>query len=193
MTDPLADAPRGLFSAAEIDPPWKWSGGTKSRPQHYRRMTLEQIKAMPVRSLLKPEGGRVFLWLTAPLLHRLPEIARAWRLRYSSAIPWVKLWPKEEGLFVYGDSIARGTGLEVIGSVEYVCILKAGRPQSIKGRPFPGAIIAARREHSRKPVDLKAEIEARLAGPFCEVFSRSSRPGWSAFGDEVGKFDREAA
>ena len=33
------------------------------------------------------------------------------------------------------------------------------------------------------------QAEALFAGPYCEVFSRSSRPGWDSFGDEVGKFD----
>lgn len=181
--------PQGHFRAVVIDPPWRFSGGTRNRPQHYRRMSLAEVRALPVRDLLHPEGGRVFLWITAPLLHRIPEIATAWRLRYSSAIPWIKLWPSEAGLFVYAGSIARGTGFEVMGTAEYVAILKAGRPHSIKGRPFSGVWIEPRREHSRKPPNLMEEIEARLPGPYLEVFGRQSRPGWTVWGDEATKFD----
>jgi N6-adenosine-specific RNA methylase IME4 len=188
--DPL---PEHAHTCVIIDPPWRFSAGTKSRPQHYGRMTLDEIMALPVRRLLKKDGGRVFLWITAPLLDRVPDIAKAWRLRYSTTLPWLKLWPSESGMFVYADSLARGTGFEVQGNAEYVVILKAGKPQSIKGRPFPGCIISPRREHSRKPVNLHCEIEARLDGPFCEVFARETRPGWSAFGNQATKFDEVAA
>lgn len=152
MSDwPFDPLPRQHFSVVVIDPPWRFSAGAKSRPQHYVRMTFGDIAAMPVRGLLKPEGGRVFLWITAPLLDKVPALCRAWRLRYCTTLPWVKLWPAESGLFIYKSSFARGTGYEVQGSAEYVAILKAGKPQSIKGRPFPGVIASPRREHSRKP------------------------------------------
>ena len=183
----------GTFQSVVIDPPWKFSAGTKSRPQHYQRMTLDEIKALPVRKLLLPEGGRVFLWITAPLIHRVPEIAKAWRLRYSSMIPWIKLWNNEDGMFVYASSIARGTGLEVMGNAEYVVILKAGKPASIKGRPFSGVWIEPRREHSRKPLNLHQEIEARIPGPHCEIFARQSRDGWATWGNQSRKFDEVAA
>jgi N6-adenosine-specific RNA methylase IME4 len=193
MTDPLEGLRRGHYTVVEIDPPWKFSAGTKSRPQHYPRMTLPQIKDIPVRDLLHPDGGRVLLWITAPLLHRVPELARAWRLRYCTTIPWIKLWPREDGLFIYPDSLARGTGYEVCGNAEYIVILKWRRPQSIKGNPFPGYFMTPRREHSRKPDQLAYEIEQRLAGPFCSVFSRQSRQGWDTAGNERNKFDEVAA
>lgn len=189
----FAGLPQRHYGAVVIDPPWRFSAGTKSRPQHYGRMTLAEVKALPVRGLLRPEGGRVFLWITAPLLHRIPEIAKAWRLRYSSAIPWIKLWPSGDPLFFHRPSIARGTGFEVAGNAEYVVILKAGRPHSIKGNPFSGVWIEPRREHSRKPPNLHEEIEARIPGPYLEVFARASRPGWDVCGNQTTKFDPPAA
>lgn len=92
-------------------------------------------------------------------------------------------------MFIYASSVARGTGFEVMGNAEYVVILKAGRPHSIKGRPFPGVLIEPRREHSRKPPNLHTEIEARIPGPYLEMFARQSRPGWDAWGNESTKFD----
>ncbi len=189
---PFGGLQRAHYTTGIIDPPWKWSGGVKSRPQHYPRLTLDEIKALPVRRLLKPEGGRILVWITAPLIHRVPEIAKAWRLRYSSMIPWIKLWNGEGGMFVYANSVARGTGFEVIGNAEYAVILKAGTPPSIKGRPFSGVWIEPRREHSRKPQNLHAEIEARIPGPYFEMFARERRPGWDAWGNETGKFGAAA-
>ncbi len=188
--DPLTPS---TYEVVLIDPPWRWAGGIASRPQHYGRMTLDDIMALPVRSLLRREGGRVFLWITAPLLHKVDLIARAWRLRYSSTIPWIKLWPSEDGMFVYADSIARGTGFEVMGNAEYVVILKAGTPHSIKGCPFPGVMISPRREHSRKPDDLIRHIEQRIPGRKVEVFARQRRPGWDAWGNETERFEGAAA
>lgn len=189
--DPL---PRKHFSVVLLDPPWRFSAGTKSRPQHYPRMKFDEIAAMPVRDLLRPEGGRVIMWITSPFLNRIDDLRRAWRLRFSSAIPWVKLWPSEAGeMFIYKDSLARGTGFEVVGNAEYAVIFKVGQPQSIKGRPFPGVYVSPRREHSRKPPDLHADIEQRLIGPFCELFAREPREGWERWGNDVDKFAGRAA
>lgn len=194
MSDwPFGDLQRGRYTALIVDPPWRYAMGVKSRPQHYPRMSIDEVMALPVRDLLARDGGRVFLWITAPLGDRIGDIARAWRLRYSTMFPWVKVWPSESGMFVHRDSFARGTGFEVVGNAEYVAILKRGRPQSIRGSPFPSLIMAARREHSRKPRDLHCEIEARIAGPYAELFSRETRAGWDAWGYDVGKFDGAAA
>lgn len=188
--DPL---PRRAFTTVLIDPPWRFSAGTKSRPQHYDRMTFADIMAMPVRDLLLPEGGRVMLWITAPLLDRIPDISKAWRLRYSSALPWIKTWGSEDALFLYSNSLARGTGFEVMGNAEYLAILKAGKPHSIKGNPFPGVIVAPRRQHSRKPPHIHEQVEAKIPGPWCEIFARETRAGWAAWGNQVGKLDEVAA
>lgn len=189
MTWFFAPLPSRHYRVVIIDPPWRWAGGTKGRPQHYPRMTFAEVAALPVRDLLHPDGGRVLLWITAPLANRIGDLHRAWRLRYSSMLPWIKLWPGEDGMFIYPGSIARGTGLEVVGNAEYLAILKAGRPQSIKGRPFPGVLHSARREHSRKPADIHSEVEARLAGPYCEIFAREPRAGWDVWGNQTSHFD----
>jgi hypothetical protein len=39
-----------------------------------------------------------------------------------------------------------------------------------------------RREHSRKPDEVYARIEALGEGPYLEVFARFSRPGWDRWG-----------
>ncbi|PTM61883.1 MT-A70 family methyltransferase [Phreatobacter oligotrophus] len=188
--DPL---PRRHYRVVMIDPPWKWSGGTKNRPQHYQRMTLDEVKALPVRDLLHPDGGRVFLWLTGPLLIRSAEISKAWRLRYSTVIAWSKVWPKDAGsLWLYRDSLARGNGLEAVGNTEYLLILKSGRPQSLNRKPFPNPVITVRRQHSRKPDEIYADIEERLEGPRVDVFSRERRPGWDNWGNEARKFNEPA-
>lgn len=193
MTWPFAPLTPKTYRAVVIDPPWSWSGGKKGRPQHYDRMTMDNILALPVRDLLHPEGGRVFAWITPPLLDRIDDIASAWRLRFSTSMTWVKLKQNEGGLFMDRSSFAVGLGLEVRGNAEHVIILKAGRPERLGSSKFPSLLIAPRLEHSRKPEDLHEAIEARLQGPWCELFARRSRPGWDVFGNQSTKFDAPPA
>jgi len=44
---------------------------------------------------------------------------------------------------------------------------------------------AARREHSRKPEEFYALVEATCPGSRVELFSRQEREGWRVFGDQV--------
>jgi N6-adenosine-specific RNA methylase IME4 len=50
-------------------------------------------------------------------------------------------------------------------------------------------LVAPRREHSRKPDEAYARIEALAEGPYLELFARGSRPGWDGWGLERGLFD----
>jgi N6-adenosine-specific RNA methylase IME4 len=50
-------------------------------------------------------------------------------------------------------------------------------------------MIAARREHSRKPDRQYKDIEQLVSGPYLELFSRSEREGWESWGNQVGKFE----
>lgn len=188
----LDHLPRRHYRVIYADPPWKFSAGVKSRPQHYPRMTIPEIMAMDVKSLANPDGCRLMLWITAPLLNRVQDICRAWGFKYSSVRTWVKLWPKESGEFIYHDSFARGTGYEVAGNAEFLVIAKRGKPQSIKGDPWTSVIMAARREHSRKPDFIRDEIAAKLDGPRLEIFARTQTPGWDVAGNETTKFDGAA-
>ena len=46
-----------------------------------------------------------------------------------------------------------------------------------------------RRQHSRKPDGIHERIERLVAGPYLELFARQQRPGWTAWGNEINKFD----
>lgn len=46
-----------------------------------------------------------------------------------------------------------------------------------------------RREHSRKPDEQYARIEALVGGPYLELFARQQRPGWTSWGNQVEKFE----
>lgn len=173
-----------------IDPAWKFSAGKSKNPSlHYRTMPVKDIMAMPIKALAHPEGCRVYMWVTVPHLRNGFRVLDAWGARYSSARVWVKLWDKENGLFLYPDSFARGTGLEIAGDAEMLLIGKFGRPERAPNPKPRNTIFAPRREHSRKPAKIREWIEQTFKGPKAELFSRVEREGWDVWGDQVGKFD----
>lgn len=179
-----------------LDPPWKFSSGPSRNPRnHYPTMTIDEIKALPVRDLAHPEGCRLLMWITMPLANRIDEILRAYGFRYSTSRVWAKLWPSEDEMFLFPDSLARGTGYEVVGNCELLVIAKRGRPARIPPGKQPASLFfARRREHSRKPDCLRDEIAKLFDGPRCELFARSGHPGFESFGNETDKFPRlEAA
>ena len=184
----LDHLPRRHYRVIYADPPWKFSAGVKSRPQHYPRMTVEEVMAMDVTSLAHLEGCRLKLWLTAPLLNRAPDILGAWGFKYCSTRVWVKANIEADGMMHHRRSLSRGMGYEVAGNAEFLIIGKRGSPQSIKGNPWPSVIISPRREHSRKPDEIRDEIAAKLEGPRLELFARSTAPGWDVAGNETTKF-----
>lgn len=185
--------PEGTYKVILADPPWKFSCGVKSRPQHYPRMTIQEIMALPVKSLVDKGGCRLFLWITAPLLDIGPKVMQAWGFKYCSARVWIKLNNNHVGPAIYSHSFARGTGYEVAGNAEFLLIGKRGKPQSIKGNPWLSHVHAPRREHSRKPCEIRNEIRDRLEGPRLEMFARSSSDGWTTWGNETAKFNEVAA
>jgi N6-adenosine-specific RNA methylase IME4 len=42
-----------------------------------------------------------------------------------------------------------------------------------------------KREHSRKPDEQYAVVEACSRGPYLELFARGVRPGWYVWGDQA--------
>jgi N6-adenosine-specific RNA methylase IME4 len=156
-------------------------------------MSFAEIVALPVGELAHPDGCRLLWWITMPWLHRMPQILDAWDFRYCTARPWLKLWPKEDGLILYPDSFAVGCGYEVRNTSELQVIAKRGRPQRLNGTKLRGHIIAPRREHSRKPDCVRDELAELFDGPRCELFARSHHSGFESWGDQVGLFDGGAS
>jgi N6-adenosine-specific RNA methylase IME4 len=182
----------GPYRVIYADPPWKFSAGPNKNPsRHYPTMPLKAIAALPVKEMAHPEGCRLLMWVTPPIL-LLPfgprEVMTAWGFRYSTIRTWAKLYPKEDGAFIYPGSISRGSGYEVSGDAEFLVIGKRGRPQRIQGAKPRGLFYGRRREHSRKPDFIRDEICALFEGPRIELFARSRHPGFDAWGDEVDKF-----
>lgn len=168
-----------------VDPPapfetYSAAGQGKSPQAQYECMSLQAIKALPVGDLVGVNSW-CFLWATAPLLPFGIECLNAWGFDYRSYLVWEKVFAS--GKPAIGPGYIVRTQCEIcligaIGSPRY----RSALPSSFKG---------IRREHSRKPEEFYRLIDERFAPEHmrrADIFSRQARPGWTSFGNEVGKF-----
>lgn len=188
MDWPFADLRPLSYDLLMADPPWSFSnwsekGEVKNAKSHYDCMDLEAIKHLPVGHLAAPDAI-LLLWATNPMLPQALDVMRAWGFTFKTAAHWVKR--------TINGKLAFGTGYILRSAGEPVLIGTVGNPKT--SRSTRSIIEGPVREHSRKPEEAFAWAESLMPGARrVEIFSRKSRPGWDAWGLEVGKFDQEAA
>lgn len=198
----LLEMPRGPFKCILADPPWHFRARTalqmtnwtsrRDAEKHYRVMGVDDIKALPVRSVAGPDC-HLFLWTTGPCLRQVFDVIEAWGFRYSAvAFTWVKLkrtFDAAQLRFVptAESDLHVGLGLTTRKNAEF-CLL--GRRGNCKrnAKDVREIIMAPVREHSRKPDEVYQRIERYCDGPYLELFARQTRPGWSSWGDETDRF-----
>ncbi|MEE7478444.1 MT-A70 family methyltransferase [Methylobacterium hispanicum] len=188
MTWPFGNLQPFGFDLLMVDPPWSFAlrsarGEAKSAQAQYACMSLDAIKALPVAQLARGDA-LLWLWATNPMLPQALDVMAAWGFTFSTAGTWVKT--------TSGGKLAFGTGYVLRSASEPFLIGKFGQP--VTGRAVRSVILAPAREHSRKPAEAYAAAEALMPGALrrADLFSRESRPGWDAWGNEAGRFDAPA-
>jgi N6-adenosine-specific RNA methylase IME4 len=196
--------PAGPFGAILVDPPWRFrtwdqreaiqrrNGGTNvSAAVHYQTMTIEDIRALPVADVAADDCA-LFLWISWPMLPDALDVVRAWGFAYKTiAFCWIKAHAGQIELFQDDMRDQMGLGYWTRANSEVCLLATRGNPKRLDAG-VRQAIIEPRREHSRKPDCVHGRIERLVAGPYLELFARTTRPGWAAWGDEVGKFGEAA-
>jgi N6-adenosine-specific RNA methylase IME4 len=95
----------------------------------------------------------------------------AWGFRYSTvAFVWNKVTSKGRPFFGGGKATRKGAEL---------CLLFLRGSLDRRSASVRQVITAPVREHSRKPDEIYDRIEALVAGPYLELFSRTMRAGWN--------------
>jgi N6-adenosine-specific RNA methylase IME4 len=183
-TSPPAGKRYGVIYA---DPPWTFAtysvkGKGRSPEAHYDCMSLEELEKLPVGDWAAPDSV-LLLWATDPLLDKAFELIRAWGFTYKTVgFYWVKLNKSGRGFFT-------GLGFWTRANPEPCLLATKGRPKRLAS-DVAKLVVSPRREHSRKPDEIYERIERLAPGPYLELFARTARPGWDAWGAEVGLFDR---
>lgn len=182
------------FNCILADPPWKWktrsAKGLDGRPQHYERMTLTDIKNMPVEQCADKDCF-LFLWTTGPHLEQAFEVIKAWGFKYSAIVfTWVKLKNKmSDAIWVSPENdFHMGMGYTTRKNTEICLLGRRGSPKRLD-KSVRELLISGVREHSRKPEEAYRRIERFCGGDRLELFARNQREGWTSFGNEVGKFE----
>jgi N6-adenosine-specific RNA methylase IME4 len=191
--DPVVDFQRSLgaqkFGTILADPPWQFQNRTgKVAPEHrrlsrYGTLSLDEIAALPVAGVLETTA-HLYLWVPNALLPEGIRVLGAWGFEYKSNIVWHKVRKD-------GGPDGRGVGFYFRNVTELVLFGVRGRNARTRaaGRRQVNFIATRKREHSRKPNELYAIIEACSPGPYLELFARGRRGGWSAWGDQSDDYD----
>ena len=182
--DFLREVRQRSYGTILADPPWQFSNRTgKMAPEHrrlsrYPTLTLQAINAIPVLAVASGQS-HLYLWVPNALLHEGLEVMAAWGFQYKTNLIWHKIRKD-------GGPDGRGVGFYFRNTTEMVLFGVRGRLRTLtSGRTQVNIIKTQKREHSRKPDELYAIIEACSPGPFLELFARGQRVDWDQWGNEV--------
>lgn len=185
------------------DPPWAYSvfskkGEGRSASKHYPTMSTAEICALPIE-MMAEKNAHLFLWCTGPNIVRGDHVTimKAWGFQPSAmAFVWLKTKKsaaKQGGFFIDEHLFGKGMGHTTRQNAEFVLLGRRGSPKRCD-KSIHQLILAPRRQHSRKPDEIYSRIEAYAGDlPRIELFARQKWPGWDQWGNEVSKFEAEAA
>jgi N6-adenosine-specific RNA methylase IME4 len=168
--------PIGQYNTIVIDPPWPMQKiEREERPNQglaldYPIMSLEEIEALPIPTLMAPDGCHVYLWVTQKYLPAGLDLFRAWGVTYQCLLTWVK----PTGMTPY--SWMYNTEHVIYGHVGNLKLQRLGLKLS-----FEAPVV----RHSQKPDAFYERVLAASPEPRLEMFSRIARPGFTAWGNEA--------
>lgn len=203
MNEVFGDLPRNHYGAILADPPWRFrtwdqrvsipkmrknrNGTNASAATHYETMAIDDLCALPVSDMAADDCS-LFLWVTWPNLLDGLAVLAAWGFEFKTcAFCWTKAHAGQVEMFRDDMETLMGLGYWTRANTEPCLLGTHGNPRRLNA-DVRQAIIAPRREHSRKPDGVHERIERLVSGPYLELFARSRRPGWDVWGNETDKF-----
>lgn len=191
----ISARPSSGYRLIVADPPWdfgNWSvkGEAKSPKAQYSCMPTEDICALPIEAIAS-RNSVLLLWATFPMLPDAFRVMASWGFTYRTGGAWIKTTVNGKAAF--------GTGYIFRSATEAFLLGVRGQPRALNRstRNLIGfetlesyleglAVVAERREHSRKPGSFYEMCTALFPGPRIELFSKTDRVGWDTWGDEAG-------
>jgi N6-adenosine-specific RNA methylase IME4 len=165
----------GTYPVILADPPWRYEhcdNPGDAIENHYPTMSLDDICNLPVSSVAG-DNCILFCWATSPKLAESFRVLAAWGFDYRTCLVWVK------------DRI--GMGYWARQRHELLLVATRGSIPVPAPDARPDSVISAPRgRHSEKPIQAYEIIEAMFPDlPKLELFCRSPREGWAAWGNEA--------
>lgn len=190
---PLAGLKRRHYGAIYADPPWSFKtfsnrdrGAVPHRSEDapYQPMTYDELVNLKVQEVAADDCV-LHMWTISSHLDQALLLGSCWDFTFKSlGLVWVKTQKGDP------ETPKMGMGKWFRQEAEICLLFTRGKPKRVSAG-VRQTILEPAREHSRKPDVGYERVEALSAGPYLELFSRSSRPGWDAMGNEKGKFDRK--
>ena len=183
--------PKQHFGAILADPPWHYEvwaeGSSRTASSKYNVMRTDDIAFMPIAELAADDCA-LFVWITWPKLFESIKVIEGWGFDYKTcAFAWIKAHAGQIEMFRDDVDGQVGMGYWTRANSEVCLLATRGKPKRLAA-DVRQAIVAPRREHSRKPDGVHERIERLVAGPYLELFARQERPGWTVWGNETDKF-----
>lgn len=172
--------PSEHFAVLYADPPWDYKGqlqhagahhpDTGGAARHYPTLTLNALKRLPLLDIAAPDS-LLFLWATSPHLDQAVELGKAWGFQWATV---AFVWDKQR----------LNPGFYTLSQCELCLAFKRGKIPTPRGaRDIRQLVSEKRREHSRKPEEVRRRIELMFPHQRkIELFARSRHPGWHAWG-----------
>jgi N6-adenosine-specific RNA methylase IME4 len=172
---PTPSFPTGTFGIILADPPWQYEGAqseSRTIEGKYPSMPLKDICELEVNDIAAPDCV-LFLWATSPKLPAAFEVIKEWGFEYRTCA----VWDKEK----------IGMGYYFRQQHELLLVGRLGGLPLPEPENRPSSVIQAPRgKHSAKPEEVYTMIECMYPDiPKIELFSRTPREGWEAWGSEA--------
>jgi N6-adenosine-specific RNA methylase IME4 len=140
------------YGVIRVEPPWSvrnWSAKGTGRNAIFHYETLEEMVALPIGDLAA-NNCALFLWGVDPLLDEAFELIPTWGFEYEAiGYFWFKQNIRGEGFFT-------DLGFWTRVSPERCLLATRGKPKRW-AKDVPSLVIAPRREHSRKPDEVRED------------------------------------
>ena len=176
--------PKKKFKIILVDPPWKHNdsnaNGKRGAVFKYPCMALSELIRLPIDQIADDDCA-MFMWAVGPMLPEAFQLLRAWDFEYKNiTFVWTKLNRKNRKPFF-------GLGHWTRTNTEYVLLATRGKPKRVNASVRQD-VRTPIRAHSEKPNAVRTRI-VQLMGdvPRIELFARHHVPGWSTWGNQVGK------
>ena len=178
----LMELPKKKYKIIYADPPWSYDRkvGQGVACEQYDTMDIEDIKNLPIKRLADDDCA-LFIWVTFPKLNEGLEVIKAWGFTLKTvAFNWIKTNSDGSPFF--------GIGFYTKSNGEICILATKGKTLKVLDNSISQIVMSRKSKHSSKPHICYSMIE-RLFGdlPRIELFARTKREGWDAWGNEVPK------
>ena len=173
--DPVAKGVK--FTTILADPPWDWDDEGdvnqmgRAKPD-YATIPIDRLMKMKVVEMADTDA-HLYLWVTNRSLPKAFALLEAWGFRYVTMLTWPKPSPGMGNYF-------RGQTEHILFGVCGSLRLKHKNKSTLLPKWKRG-----KGGHSSKPVEIYKFIESCSPGPYLELFSRTKREGWTAWGADA--------